>query len=52
MKNKKIKIKMPPPRNPIVVEMLQRNGGSHEKPHKTMRMKNKIILQKVDLDKI
>lgn len=51
MKNNKIVINIPPPRNPTVVEMLKKNAGSHEKPYKSKRVKTKISLKKIDLDK-
>lgn len=52
MKTNKILVKIPPPRNPTIVELMKKKPGSHEKPYKSLRKLNKINPEKLDLNKI
>lgn len=51
MKTNKLIIKIPPPRNPMIAELVKKKAGSHEKPYKSLRKLNKINPGKIDIDK-
>jgi len=40
---------LPKRRNPAILEMRKRKGGSHEKPYKTKRSQEKAALKKMVL---
>ena len=42
----KIKLKLHPPRNPLVAPALQRKAGSHRKSHKSERQAQQRALRK------
>ncbi|WP_439112686.1 hypothetical protein [Hydrogenophaga sp.] len=49
-RDKKLRLKVPKPRNPLVAPAAQRKAGAHGKSRAAQRRTEKVALQKADHD--